>query len=122
MTINKPRTNAKTPSEPEVATVVPHGSLRRLKPADIKPSMTNPRLLFDPGPLAELRENIRQNGVLVPITVYEVKGQKKYAILDGERRYRCCVELKEEGLDVTIPANVIDPPNKIAGTLCANMV
>jgi ParB/RepB/Spo0J family partition protein len=117
MTISKSATRARQQPEPEVSAVVPRGSLRRLKPADIKPSATNPRRLFDRGPLEELRENIRQHGVLVPITVYEVKGQNKYAILDGERRYRCCVELEEEGLDVKIPANVVDPPDKIAGIL-----
>ena len=97
--------------------MVPQGTLQRLKVSDIKPNPNNPRMLFDRMPLNDLKENIRQHGVLVPITVYEVKGQKKYAILDGERRYRCCLELEGEGLKLTIPANVVDPPDKIAGIL-----
>lgn len=97
--------------------VVPRGILKMLSVDDIKPSPTNPRLLFDKLPLDALRDNIRINGVLVPITVYEIRGQDKYAILDGERRYRCCVDLTEEGLKIEIPANVVEPPDKIAGIL-----
>ena len=103
--------------EEEVAAVVPHGLLRQLRPSDIKPSQTNPRRLFDKAPLDELRASIRAHGVLVPITVYQLEGQDKYAILDGERRYRCCVDLEREGIELTIPANIVDPPDKIAGIL-----
>jgi len=103
--------------EDAVAAVVPQGTLKRLKVSDIKPNPNNPRMLFDRLPLNDLKENIRLHGVLVPITVYEVKGQNKYAILDGERRYRCCLDLEGEGLEITIPANIVDPPDKIAGIL-----
>jgi hypothetical protein len=74
-------------------------------------------MLFDPQPLKELRDNIRLHGVLVPITVYQIRGQANYAILDGERRYKCCVDLSQEGLELKIPANVVEPPSKIAGLL-----
>lgn len=98
--------------------VVPSGLLKRLKVSDIKRSHNNPRTLFDPGPLKELKESIREHGVLVPLTVYKLSGQDKYAILDGERRYRCCVELEEEGANIgDIPANVVSPPDKVAGLL-----
>ena len=99
------------------AEVVQRASLRQLKIKDIKPRSNNPRHLFDPKPLKELRDNIRQHGVLVPITVYQIRGQEKYAILDGERRYRCCLDLEKEGNDLNIPANVVDPPSKVAGLL-----
>ena len=108
--------NKKQP-EDVVGAVVPEGMLRRLKVSEIKPSTNNPRYLFDPAPLLELKENIRIHGVLVPITVYAIKGQHKFGILDGERRYRCCVELAKEGFELTIPANIVTPPNKIAGIL-----
>ena len=101
----------------KVSDVVPSGALKQLSIKDIKPSTNNPRLLFDPQPLKELRDNIRQHGVLVPITVYQIRGQAKYAILDGERRYRCCVDLAQEGRELAIPANVVEPPTKIAGLL-----
>jgi len=98
-------------------TVVPRGTLRLLKVSDIKPSATNPRRLFDKLPISALKENIRVHGVLVPITVYEIPGQKKYAILDGQRRYQCCVELREEGLELKLPANIVEPPDAMAGIL-----
>lgn len=97
--------------------VVPVGVLKQLYVKDIKPSFNNPRQLFDPEPLRELKESIREHGVLVPITVFQIPGQEKYAILDGERRYRCCVELEEEGKEILVPANVVFPPTKIAGLL-----
>jgi len=101
----------------EVADVVPSGRLLRLTLDQIKPSTGNPRHLFDPEPLRELKQNIKEHGVLVPITVYQLKGQDKFAILDGDRRYKCCRELLDEGHDITIPANVVEPPTKIAGLL-----
>lgn len=101
--------------------VVPSGLLKYLTTSEIKPSLNNPRTLFDREPLNDLKESIKEHGVLVPITVYEIKGQGKYAILDGERRYRCCVELENESKDsnyqVDIPANIVDPPSKIASLL-----
>jgi len=104
-------------NEDNAASIIPQGSLKKLKVSQIKPSSNNPRLLFDPVPLSELKENICQNGVLVPITVYEVRGQNIYAILDGQRRYQCCVALEKEGKEISIPANIVDPPSKIAGLL-----
>lgn len=101
----------------DVQRIVPSGTLKRLRPEDIKPSPNNPRYLFDPKPLEDLRDSIRLHGVLVPITVYQPRGQAKYSILDGERRYRCCLDLRDEGLEVDIPANVVDPPDKMAGLL-----
>lgn len=111
------------PSHPEVAPVVPSGQLRRLSVDEIKPSTNNPRLLFDPPELLELKKNIAEHGVLVPITVYQPKGQTKFSILDGERRYRCVVDLTNErhvgkdGKPIRIPANIVEPPSMIAGLL-----
>jgi hypothetical protein len=111
------------PTHPEIAPVVPSGQLRRLSVEDIKPSTNNPRLLFDKPLLDELRKNIAEHGVLVPITVYQPKGQTKFSILDGERRYRCVVDLTAEkhlgkdGKPMKIPANIVEPPTMIAGLL-----
>jgi len=102
---------------------VPAGSLRQLGIDDIKPSANNPRHLFDESPLQELRKNIAEHGVLVPITVYRAPGQTKFSILDGERRYRCVVDLTQSGhlgpdnLPLLLPANIVEPPTKIAGLL-----
>jgi ParB family chromosome partitioning protein len=97
--------------------LIPSGTPVTLTIADIIPSRSNPRHLFDRPQLDALKKNIRQHGVLVPLTIYRPKGQKKYSILDGERRYRCCVELEEEGQHIDIPGNVVSPPSKIAGIL-----
>lgn len=108
---------SKDKKQKSISGVIPTGLLKHLSVSNIKPSQNNPRQLFDPGPLRELKESIKQHGVLVPITVYKIIGQDKYAILDGERRYRCCFELEEEGSKITIPANVVESPTKIAGLL-----
>ena len=111
------------PTKPKIPQVVPSGQLRFLRPQEIKPSSNNPRRLFDPPQLLELKKNIAAHGVLVPITVYQAKGQSKFSILDGERRHRCVVELREEGHKgkdrepLKLPANVVEPPSKIAGLL-----
>jgi ParB family chromosome partitioning protein len=106
------------PANRPAATVVPTGRLVLLTPDQLRPNPANPRLLFDDLPLRDLKENIRTHGVLVPITVYPVPAQPdRYAILDGERRYRCCRELTDEGHDVRIPANVVEPPSTVAGML-----
>ena len=82
--------------------LIPSGTLVTLTIEDIIPSRSNPRHLFDRPELDALKKNIRQHGVLVPLTIYRPKGQKKYSILDGERRYRCCVELEDEGRHLDI--------------------
>jgi hypothetical protein len=111
------------PSHPPIPTVIPTGELRHLTHDEIKPSSSNPRHLFDPDQLLELKKNIAEHGVLVPITVFRAPGQTKFSILDGERRYRCVGELRREGrggkdgAELTLPANVVEPPTKIAGLL-----
>lgn len=111
------------PTHPDLPSVVPSGQLRRLSPEEVKPSANNPRLLFDPQLMLELKKNIAEHGVLVPIIVYQPKGQAKFSILDGERRYRCVVELRDEGHvgkdgePLKLPANIVEPPTMIAGLL-----
>ena len=97
--------------------VVPQGILIHLKVHQLRPSPHNPRTLFDPEPLAALKKSVREHGVLVPLTVYQLPGQNKYAIVDGERRYRCCSDLAGEGLDITIPANVISAPDSMSSLI-----
>jgi ParB-like chromosome segregation protein Spo0J len=111
------------PTQPVVPQIVPTGKLRHLTTREVIPSTNNPRHLFDPDQLLELKKNIGEHGVLVPITVFQSKGQAKFSILDGERRYRCVLELEKEGrggkggVALTLPANVVEPPTKIAGML-----
>jgi hypothetical protein len=69
------------------------GAVVVLSVADIRPSWYNPRA-FDDGSdetMDDLRESIRQHGVLQPVVV--VPGEDgKYDIVMGERRWRAAVE------------------------------
>lgn len=98
-------------------TIVPKGSLVQLGVSDLRTSVANPRELFDREPLDALKGSIRLHGVLVPLTVYKLPAQNRFGILDGERRFRCCVELAEEGADISIPANVVSPPDAMASLI-----
>jgi len=111
------------PKQPEITPgIVPAGRLQYLLPSEIKPSTHNPRRLFDPTQLLDLKTNISEHGVLVPITVFQAKGHKTFSILDGERRYRCVKELTEEGnlgkdgKPMRLPANVVDPRQELRGS------
>lgn len=60
----------------------------------------NARTDFD---LAELKGQIKAQGVLNPISVIPIKdaeGNEKYRLVDGERRYRSVMELIREGEDI----------------------
>ncbi|MCY4004169.1 MAG: ParB/RepB/Spo0J family partition protein [Rhodospirillales bacterium] len=98
----------------EPAIVEAAAKLAQLSVGDLRASQANPRRLFDAEPLAALRESIRTHGVLVPLTVFRLRGQDKYGIIDGERRYRCCQELAEEDVNIVIPANIVSPPDEMA--------
>ena len=77
----------------------------------IEKNFENPRLVFRPGELEELTESIRRYGVQVPITVY--KERKRYVLIDGERRWRCCLKLNKR----TIPALVQEKPDPLTNLL-----
>jgi len=60
----------------------------------------NVRIDFE---LEELKEQIKDKGVLNPITVIPIKdenGQERYQLVDGERRYRATMMAIEEGADI----------------------
>ena len=64
--------------------------VRNIPLTDICPSNLNPRKTFDQESLNELAENIKENGLIQPITVRKLpKGSEhKFEIVCGERRYR----------------------------------
>ena len=76
--------------------------LHTLNVTDVVPNVRNPRLDFPQDELDRLAESIDQEGILVPIVVYPKDG--KYVLVDGERRFRCALEL---GLE-TVPAQVTE--------------
>ena len=77
--------------------------------ANIQPSSYNPRKNFDETSLAELAESIKKQGVLQPIGVRPIEGNR-FEIVFGERRYRASLmaELAE------IPAIVMEISDETA--------
>jgi len=62
----------------------------------------------------ELAEQIREQGVLNPITVQALKdenGNQTYRLIDGERRYRAVMKLINEGVDVPYIKAIVIPKN-----------
>jgi ParB/RepB/Spo0J family partition protein len=102
------------------ANKVTSGTYREFSFKELKPNPQNPRRIFDAAPLGVLRESIKANGILVPLTVYLEKRNDQYYILDGERRWRCAEAIETDPSDprrVVIPANVVDPPTPVANIL-----
>jgi ParB/RepB/Spo0J family partition protein len=86
-------------------------SVTLLDPDQLRRNPDNPRLIFRAEDLEELEESIKQQGILVPLTVY--KDGRLYRLLDGERRWRCAVKL---GLE-KVPAIVQPKPGRLANIM-----
>ena len=87
-------------------------TLLMVSPDDVSPNPHNPRLIFNPEDLRELRNSIEEVGILVPLTIFVNKRKipkTKYSLLDGERRLRCAIDLNLK----KIPANVVDEPKDV---------
>ena len=85
-----------SPSEPNQK-----AQLRELPIASIQPNAGNPRLVFPQNEIDRLAESIDQEGILVPIAVYQ-EGER-FVLVDGERRFRCAKQL---GL-ASVPALIV---------------
>ena len=84
----------------------------------VKPNPYQPRMTFDEQALAELRDSIREKGLIQPITVR--RKNSHYELIAGERRLRAAIEVglkripayiikvdsKEEMLEMAIVENV----------------
>ncbi len=79
------------------------GSIARLPISRISPNPFQPRADFDQQALDELKESIRENGIIQPVTVRRTKSGD-FDLISGERRIRACTEL---GL-TEIPAYIIE--------------
>lgn len=75
----------------------------------LKPNPHNPRMLFDPKPMKELRESIQKVGILIPLAVYWNDRDRTFVILDGQRRWMCAQDI---GLD-TVPVNQLAEPDTV---------
>lgn len=82
-----------------------------ISPQNLRPNPENPRLIFRLDELRVLQDSIKNQGILVPLTVY--RERSGYVILDGERRWRCAIKL---GLD-KVPAIVQPKPNPLQNLL-----
>ena len=73
--------------------------------SDIQPSPLNPRKTFDEEGIHDLADNIRQNGLLQPITIRPVEGKDTpYEIVCGERRYRAFI--LNQKIRVQVPSDI----------------
>ena len=80
--------------------------LLNLKIDKIVTNSNQPRKYFDNEKMSELKDSIKNSGLLQPITVRKISNGK-YEIVAGERRYRACRELGMENIPV-IEMNVGD--------------
>jgi ParB family chromosome partitioning protein len=85
--------------------------LREIPVDQIDRNPENPRIVFRGSELNQLLISIRKRGVQVPISVYP-EG-RRFVLLDGERRWRCCLKLNRK----TIPALVQRKPDTLTNLL-----
>jgi ParB family chromosome partitioning protein len=92
--------------------------LIEVKVSDVKPNPYQPRFKFDEKALAELKDSIREKGLIQPITVRRVNAH--FELIAGERRLRAAIEVglkkipayvmrvesKEEMLELALVENV----------------
>lgn len=87
--------------EPIAAVPPPRDGIVQIAVSMIAPSPQQPRRVFDPAALEELRSSIGEFGVLVPLIVRRL-GTDRYELIAGERRWRAAAAA---GL-ATVPALV----------------
>lgn len=98
--------NALIPEKQEQNADGPAQSIHNIEIARIKANPFQPRMDFDPRTLDELKNSIKEKGVIQPVTVREANGN--YELISGERRLRAVAELGIE----KIPAYIIEVKNK----------
>jgi ParB family chromosome partitioning protein len=91
------------PPESDTSALRREGSINHIAVASIRPNPLQPRADFDQQALDELKESIREKGIIQPVTVRRTP-DGAYELISGERRIRASTEI---GLK-TIPAYIID--------------
>jgi ParB/RepB/Spo0J family partition protein len=91
--------------------------LERVPLDHIEYNVNNPREERGKHAIDDLKESIREMGVLVPLVVYPKPGStNRFVLLEGERRLRACTELYEETKDMRfskVPVNILQTrPNE----------
>ena len=82
-------------------------SISHIEISKIRPNPFQPRADFDREALDELKESIRQKGIIQPITVRSER-EGTFQLISGERRIRASQEI---GLE-TVPAYIIEVQNE----------
>ena len=82
-------------------------NLQMVKLSQVEPNPAQPRREFDPEALSELAESIRTHGILQPLAVRRVAGDR-YQIIAGERRWRAA---REAGVE-KIPVYLVDADDR----------
>jgi ParB family chromosome partitioning protein len=99
---------------------IPNEKIIRKLPIDqIIPNRFQPRQNFDEESIKELAQSIKESGLINPITVTQIEGNK-YEIIAGERRYRACKYLGWKEIDAIIKTDINDN-KKIITTLIENI-
>lgn len=85
---------------------VREGEIAEIETSRIRPNPYQPRADFDQQALDELKESIRQKGIIQPVTVRRV-ADGMFELISGERRIRASTEI---GLK-TVPAYILEVRN-----------
>lgn len=102
----RPASVEKQPEVTAVETTRPSegtGTIAHISLSKIRPNPFQPRADFDQQALDELKESIRQKGIIQPVTVRQAK-DGLYDLISGERRMRAASEIALK----TIPAYIIE--------------
>ena len=98
--------------ESNYETVIGAENVSRIKIYKIEPNKNQPRREFTQQNMEELADSIREHGVISPIAVRRIDGDR-YRIIAGERRWRAA---KMAGLD-EVPAVVLEVSEREASEL-----
>lgn len=88
------------------------GEVLFLDPSAIKVKY-NPRKNFNPKALAELKAQVRVNGITENLQVYHDKTENCFVLVSGERRLRVVQMLQDEGVPYpTVPCDLVEAPSQ----------
>jgi ParB family transcriptional regulator, chromosome partitioning protein len=83
---------------------------KNIEISKLYPDPNQPRQSFPKDTMLELKRSIKKQGILNPILVESNYKGDNYLIIDGERRYRCAIELNLKN----VPIDIIEGPLSIA--------
>jgi ParB family transcriptional regulator, chromosome partitioning protein len=72
----------------------------------IIPDPDQPRKTFDPGLIENMADSIKTRGQLVPAIVRWSESLGLYVIIDGEQRYRACIEADVQAMTCVVWDNI----------------